>query len=157
MKQLLKIFRFGRTPKQAAEPVTVPVGEGLSQIRDPSIRRVVEKLARTIEDSPPPVGQPEAVKVASLLRRAPANDNQPDFFVPSLWDIAIKDGIGLMDVAVFRLARNNRRKGDMIEHRLRNLTIQVKSNYDGMATIEDYSIIMMMISGNPPRFSGARL
>lgn len=123
----------------------------VAEVKDPSVRRALEALAKTVavsesEEATTRSADSAPSKDGSLLRKPPANDNQPDFFVPTLWDIAIKDGIGLMDVAVFRLARNTKRRGDMIEHKLRNLTIQVKSNYDGMATIDDYSIVMMMIS-----------
>ena len=142
MKRLLSLFAM--SPK--AEPSPEAGAPPMPSVRDASLRRSVEKLQATLEAAETAPTQIKPEKVPSLLRKPPANDNQPDFFVPSLWDIAIKDGIGLMDVAVFRLARNKRRKGEMIEHKLRNLTIQVKSNYDGMATIEDYSIIMMMIS-----------
>lgn len=142
MKRLLSLFAM--SPK--AEPSPEAGAPPIPSVRDASLRRSVEKLQATLEAAETAPTQIKPEKVPSLLRKPPANDNQPDFFVPSLWDIAIKDGIGLMDVAVFRLARNKRRKGEMIEHKLRNLTIQVKSNYDGMATIDDYSIVMMMIS-----------
>ena len=50
----------------------------------------------------------------STLRSPPVADNQPDFFVPALYDIAIKDTISLMDVAIFRLTKRDSRKGELI-------------------------------------------
>ena len=47
-----------------------------------------------------------AMTPGPILRPAPANDNQPDFFVPSLCDIALKDGIGLMDIALETAVQN---------------------------------------------------
>ena len=149
MKQLLKIFRFGRTPKQAAEPVPAAV----SKLRDPGLRRTMSRLDRTIAAEPPEtigakpaVSAPTAPMAKPVLRQPPANDYQPDFFVPSLCDISIKDGIGLMDVAVFRLARNQRRKGEMLRHELPGAIIEVTSSAYGMATIEDYDLVLMAIS-----------
>ena len=62
-----------------------------------SIGATLRRLSNTLDT--PSIGAP----AAPILRPAPANDNQPDFFVPSLCDIALKDGIGLMDIACFRL------------------------------------------------------
>lgn len=97
------------------------------------LKKTVQSLGDMIANQP--AASEERVK--SPLRVAPANDDQPDFFVPSLCDISIKDGIGLMDVAVFRLARNQRRKGEMIRHELPGAIIEVTSSAYGMATIED--------------------
>lgn len=106
------------------------------------LKKTVQSLGDMIANQP--ANSEERVK--SPLRVAPANDDQPDFFVPSLCDISIKDGIGLMDVAVFRLARNQRRKGDMIRHELPGAIIEVTSSAYGMATIEDYDLVLMAIS-----------
>jgi len=95
-------------------------------------------LGDSIEDAP--VVDPPS------LRPTPANDNQPDFFVPALHDIPVKDGIGLMDIAVFRLSRNQSRKAEIICHDLPGASVEISSGAYGMATIEDYDIILMAIS-----------
>ncbi|MDX9861131.1 MAG: hypothetical protein RBS99_09445 [Rhodospirillales bacterium] len=56
-----------------------------------SLKNTIDRLRETIERTAP----------RPSMRPAPANDNQPDFFVPSLYDIPVKDGVDLMDVAVF--------------------------------------------------------
>ena len=82
--------------------------------------------------------------IAATLRPAPANDNQPDFFVPSLCDIALKDGIGLMDIACFRLG--SRATQRVIRHDLPGVTVEVAGGSHGLATIHDYDIVLLMIS-----------
>ena len=47
---------------------------------------------------------------ASSLRRPPDGDEQPDFFVPSLYYVVIKDSRSIMDVAVFRLSKKEKRR-----------------------------------------------
>ena len=85
-----------------------------------------------------------AMTPGPILRPAPANDNQPDFFVPSLCDIALKDGIGLMDIACFRLG--SKATQSLIRHDLPGVTVEVAGGVHGMATIHDYDIVLLMIS-----------
>ena len=90
--------------------------------------------------------QEDSIPQPPSLRPAPANDNQPDFFVPALHDIPVKDGIGLMDIAVFRLSKKQTRKGEIIRYELPDAVVEVVSSGHGMATIYDYDIVLMMIS-----------
>ncbi|ADZ68918.1 Replication initiator and transcription repressor protein [Polymorphum gilvum SL003B-26A1] len=61
-------------------------------------------------------------------------------------DVPIKDGLDLMDIAVFRLAKSQTRKGDIIRHELPGVTITVAGGAHGMATIMDYDVVLMMVS-----------
>ena len=106
-------------------PPAGPLGEAL------------RRLAETIEPASP-------APAVTTLRAAPANDNQPDFFVPSLCDIALKDGIGLMDIACFRLGSKSMTQ--RIRHELPGVTVEVLGGRDGLATIHDYDIVLLMIS-----------
>lgn len=103
-----------------------------------SIGATLRRLSNTLDT--PSIGAP----AAPILRPAPANDNQPDFFVPSLCDIALKDGIGLMDIACFRLG--SRATQSLIRHELPGVTVEVAGGAHGMATIHDYDIVLLMIS-----------
>lgn len=110
----------------------------LSEVTSTSLKRALGRLSETIQEEP--ASRPPS------LRPAPANDNQPDFFVPALHDIPVKDGIGLMDIAVFRLSKSQTRKGDTIRYELPDTIVEVKGGADGMATIYDYDLVLMMIS-----------
>lgn len=101
-----------------------------------SLKRALDRLGETIAEE----------SAQTSMRPAPANDNQPDFFVPSLYDIPVKDGIGLMDIAVFRLSKKQTRKGDIISYELPDAAIEVAGGAHGMATIYDYDIVLMAIS-----------
>ncbi|EJE6498699.1 replication initiator protein A [Salmonella enterica] len=83
---------------------------------------------------------------ASSLRVPPEGDEQPDFFVPSLFDIPVKDGVDLMDVAVFRLSKSQTRRGEIIRYELADAVVEVAGGAHGMATIWDYDVVLMMIS-----------
>jgi plasmid replication initiation protein len=101
-----------------------------------TLKRALNRLGETVEQTAPPPS----------MRQAPANDNQPDFFVPTLYDIPVKDGIGLMDIAVFRLSKKQTRKGDIISYELPDAIVEVAGGAHGMATIYDYDIVLMVIS-----------
>lgn len=110
----------------------------LSGVTSKSLKQALGRLSETIPQEPSVAPQ--------SLRPAPANDDQPDFFVPALHDIPVKDGIGLMDIAVFRLSRSQSRKAEIIRHDLPGASVEISSGAYGMATIEDYDIILMAIS-----------
>lgn len=91
--------------------------------------------------------QVRAQRKAETLRRPPEGDEQPDFFVPAVHDVPTKDNRAMMDVAVFRLSKKVKRAADVIRHKLPDgHYVEVKSGVDGMATIWDYDIVLMMIS-----------
>lgn len=82
----------------------------------------------------------------TAMRRPPECDRQPDFLVPGLYDVATKDNRGFMDVALFRLSKRDQQAGKMIRYELRDGYVEVKAGPDGMASIWDYDIVLMMIS-----------
>lgn len=68
-----------------------------------------------------------------------------DFFV-SADSISTKDNRHFMDVALFRMSKRESRAGEVIHYNLADGYIEVKAGPDGMATIWDYDIILMLIS-----------
>lgn len=74
------------------------------------------------------------------------SDQQFDFFVPTLCDVAAKDNRSLMDVALFRLSKRDKRAGEVIRYELPDGFVEVKAGPDGMASIWDYDIVLMLIS-----------
>lgn len=58
-------------------------------------------------------------QTATTLRRPPESDRQQDFFVPSLYEMAAKDNRRLMDVALFRLSKRDKRAGEITRYELR--------------------------------------
>jgi len=80
------------------------------------------------------------------LRRPPAGDEQPDFFVPSLYDVATKENRSIMDVAVFRLSKKDKRAGQVIRYDLPDGHVEVSSGPAGMASVWDYDIVLMAVS-----------
>lgn len=93
----------------------------------------------------PATGQNKRSSSASM-RRPPESDRQPDFFVPGLYDVATKDNRSLMDVALFRLSKRDKRAGEVIRYDLPDGFVEVKAGPDGMASIWDYDIVLMLIS-----------
>lgn len=80
------------------------------------------------------------------LRRPPLGDEQPDFFVPALYDVGTKDSRNIMDVAVFRLSKKDKRAGEVIRYELPDGYVQVSSGATGMASVWDYDIVLMAVS-----------
>lgn len=85
-------------------------------------------------------------RTKSSLRRPPLGDEQADFFVPTLYDVATKDSRSIMDVAVFRLSKKDKRAGETIRYDLTDGYVEVKAGPDGMASVWDYDIVLMAIS-----------
>lgn len=95
------------------------------------------------------MGQKEARAQAapsSSMRTPPDGDAQADFFVPVLYDVATKDSRSIMDVAVFRLSKKDKRAGETIRYELVDGYVEVKAGPDGMASVWDYDIVLMAIS-----------
>ena len=88
-----------------------------------------------------------AAKAApSSVRKPPSGDEQADFFVPSLYDVGGRDNRSIMDVAVFRLSKTDKRAGEVIRYELPDGYVEVKAGPDGMASVWDYDIVLMMVS-----------
>ncbi|NUY06078.1 replication initiator protein A [Paraburkholderia youngii] len=83
---------------------------------------------------------------ASSMRPPPSGDEQLDFFVPSLYDVAAKDDRSIMDVAVFRLSKREKRAGEVIRYELPDGYVEVKAGPHGMASVWDYDIVLMIVS-----------
>lgn len=68
-----------------------------------------------------------------------------DFFV-STDGLSTKDSRHFMDVALFRMSKRNNRAGEVVRYDLIDGYVEVKAGPDGMASIWDYDIVLMMIS-----------
>jgi plasmid replication initiation protein len=82
----------------------------------------------------------------SSVRKPPSGDQQADFFVPSLYDVGGRDNRTVMDVAVFRLSKRDKRAGEMIRYELPDGFVEVTAGPYGMASVWDYDIVLMMVS-----------
>ena len=111
----------------------VSVQEAIRKVKNPSIRKRLESLGKAIES------REKTPSVNIAVRPS-------DGFTSHPYDIPIKDGVGLMDIAVFRLAKSQARAGETLTYHFAGSIIQVKAGPDGMASIYDYDIVMMMIS-----------
>jgi len=120
-----------------------------SHIRDPKLREALARLqsatAEAVVDAAAKTSALPAPKTGRKSRKTEA-DRQLDFFVPALRDIPVKDGVGIMDIAVFRLSKSQTRKGDLIRYHLPDAVVEVAGGPHGMATIYDYDIVLMCIS-----------
>lgn len=83
---------------------------------------------------------------ASSMRKPPEGDAQSDFFVPLLYDVATKDSRSIMDVAVFRLSKKDKRANETIRYERADGYVEVVSGEAGMASVWDYDIVLMAIS-----------
>ncbi|GAA6591949.1 replication initiator protein A [Klebsiella pneumoniae] len=88
----------------------------------------------------------ERDKALSLVRNPPQGDAQPDFFAPSLYDVGGRDNRSVMDVAVFRLSKKDKRAGELIRYDLPDGYVEVSAGAHGMASVWDYDIVLMMVS-----------
>ncbi|MDP2244718.1 replication initiator protein A [Pseudomonas sp.] len=60
--------------------------------------------------------------------------------------LPLKDIRDYMDVALFRMSKRESRAGDVIHYKLADGYIEVKAGPEGMASIWDYDIVLMLIS-----------
>jgi plasmid replication initiation protein len=89
-------------------------------------------------------GQSPAAR--GTLRKPPEGDEQPDFFVTPFYDMGSRDSRHIMDVAVFRLGKKDKRAGELIRYELSDGFVEVSSSAYGMASVWDYDIVLMMVS-----------
>jgi hypothetical protein len=82
----------------------------------------------------------------SAVRKPLRVDAQPDHFVPTLYDVATKDSRSIMDVAVFRLSKKDRRAGEVIHYTLPDGHVTVSAGVAGMASVWDYDLVLMAVS-----------
>lgn len=98
------------------------------------------------EEIPPPEpAEDSKPRMLAKLRKAPPDDAQPDFFVPVLCDLPLKDDVNLMDVAPYRLSVHT--TDTQLKYRLNDAEITITSPREyGLPTVKDYDIIIHMIS-----------
>src|SRR5690554_1807860 len=136
------------------QPIGSVIGDDLvdrvQKIRERSNQRRIEDEARPGESWADAAArlrkQQEAEQARPNSRKPPAADCQPDFFVPALYDVGTRDSRTVMDVAVFRLSKRDKRAGEVIRHDLPDGYIEVKAGPDGMASVWDYDLVIMMVS-----------
>lgn len=90
--------------------------------------------------------RPADTSGGGTLRKPPEGDAQADFFVPLLYDVATKDSRSIMDVAVFRLSKKEKRANETIRYTRPDGYVEVVSGEAGMASVWDYDIVLMAIS-----------
>lgn len=136
------------------QPIGSVIGDDLidrvQKIRERSNQRRIEAEARPGESWADAAArlrkQQEAEQARSNIRKPPAADCQPDFFVPGFYDVGAKDSLSIMDVAVFRLSKRDKRAGEIIRYELPDGFVEVTAGPYGMASIWDYDLILMMVS-----------
>src|SRR5574340_112543 len=90
--------------------------------------------------------QQTQAETRSNIRKPPAADCQPDFFVPTLYDVGTRDSRSVMDVAVFRLSKRDKRAGEVIRYDLPDGYVEVTAGPYGMASVWEYDLVLMMVS-----------
>ncbi len=88
----------------------------------------------------------EATAPKPSIRKPPKGDEQPDLFVPTLYDVGTKDSQSIMDVAVYRLSKKDKRANAIIRYDLNDGYVQVTAGAAGMATVWDYDVVLMAVS-----------
>lgn len=126
------------------------------RLRQMEAKRVARKLAEQQGDLAIPAVNPASAATASASKagkapskpafRKPKQMVQHDFFTPLLWDVGARDSRGVMDVAVFRLSKNEARANTVIRYDLPDGYVQVSSGVYGMASVWDYDIVLMAVS-----------
>ena len=105
--------------------------------------------ARFLHEGDGVVAEPSSSQIQpgrNTLRKPPEGDAQSDFFVPLLYDVATKDSRSIMDVAVFRLSKKDKRVNETIRYERADGYVEVVSGEAGMASVWDYDIVLMAIS-----------
>ncbi|QSL90518.1 replication initiator protein A [Pseudomonas atacamensis] len=82
----------------------------------------------------------------SRRKQAVGGVSQGDFFTPVLYDVGARDSRGVMDVAVFRLSKKDKRANSVIRYDLPDGHVEVSSGPHGMASVWDYDIVLMAVS-----------
>jgi plasmid replication initiation protein len=126
----------------------------IKKIRDRSFKQVIEEQARPGESYDQVAfrlrqeaeKKTKTPKSTSLTRKPPKGDEQLDFFIPTLYDVGTKDSRSIMDVAVFRLSKKDKRIGEVIRYELPDGYVQVSAGAAGMASVWDYDLVLMAVS-----------
>lgn len=100
----------------------------------------------TPSESPPVSVDPVPPQAKPDRRKKSIAAVQGDFFTPVLYDVGARDSRGVMDVAVFRLSKKNKRANSVIRYELPDGYVEVSSGPHGMASVWDYDIVLMAVS-----------
>ena len=127
---------------------TTRLEQSLNQLQAKSAaRRKQEKPPKPKVTASVPVEKPaKPAKPKTSLRPKPRGDAQGDFFAPPLYEVGTRDHRALMDVAVFRLSKKEKRANTIIRYDLPDGFIEVSSGPYGMASVWDYDLVLMSIS-----------
>lgn len=98
------------------------------------------------EVKPAAAKPPRAKPTSKPAKPASKEPQQPDFFVPMIYDIGTRDIRSLMDVAPFRLSKTKKRENDVIRYDLPDGEVVVSSGIYGMASVFDYDLVLMATS-----------
>ncbi len=90
--------------------------------------------------------RPADTSGGGTLRKPPEGDEQADFFVTPFYDMGGRDSRHIMDVAVFRLGKKEKRAGELIRYELPDGFVEVTAGPYGMASVWDYDIVLMLVS-----------
>lgn len=130
----------GETFDQTKARLLAESAKSAQEAGNEATRRVNNSEAKSIAADQVPTEK------STTFRKAPKGDEQHDFFVPSLYDIGTRDSRCIMDVAVFRLSKKERRAGEVITYNLPDGVVTVSAGPAGMASVWDYDLILMAIS-----------
>lgn len=109
----------------------------MSEFVTTHLSHIADEESRPVAPETPPT---------TLLRKSSKGDEQSDFFVPALYDLGTRDSRSIMDVAVYRLSKKDKRAGEMIHYDLPDGYVEVSAGAHGMASVWDYDIVLMMVS-----------
>ena len=74
-------------------------------------------------------------------------DEQPDFFIPDVSEVPLKDDVSLMQVTPFTIQARGETRTRLVYELKNNQTIIVAANPEhGLPTAFDYDIVLMMVS-----------
>lgn len=91
--------------------------------------------------APTPPMPPEAIFRAAL------GEPQPDFFIPDLAEVALKDDVHLMELAPFTLQPRGETRKELSYTTAAGMEIRITAHPDhGLPTSNDYNIVLMMES-----------
>lgn len=87
----------------------------------------------------------DVTPIEKILRAVAPEDAQPDFFIPELSELAIKDDVHLMEMTPFTLNQRNEDRKELVYKTPQGVTIRVKTDGDlQLPSIDDYDLVLMM-------------
>ena len=109
------------------------------------VKDALKRLAAAIKNDDFTAAVRSEMPIAPTVRTPPMGDDQPDFFVPTVYDAPLKDDLNLMDVAPFSLSKTPRK--EELRFELSDTVITVRGGAEeGIATAFDYDIFLAMVS-----------